>query len=215
MVIDPNVRSLLISVAFVIITVGTAFIMYRLMHLRGETVRKFIHITVSNWVFILIYGFDTLSYAITGPILFIMINTAFVYSGMGCYLGMGDRKRDNGLIYFPITLLVLTLCFYRGIITSRAVITGVLAMGYGDGLAALIGSKLGKHKYSVFGATKSYEGSAVMILTVFVICLLLGYSLPACLIIAVVSALLESVTPLGLDNLTVPILTALLGELLC
>ncbi|MDY4799920.1 MAG: hypothetical protein SO157_11375, partial [Bullifex sp.] len=123
--------------------------------------------------------------------------------------------RDNGLIYFPITLLVLTLCFYRGIITSRAVITGVLAMGYGDGLAALIGSKLGKHKYSVFGATKSYEGSAVMILTVFVICLLLGYSLPACLIIAVVSALLESVTPLGLDNLTVPILTALLGELLC
>ena len=54
-----------------------------------------------------------------------------------------------------------------------------------------------------------------MILTVFVICLLLGYSLSACLIIAVVSALLESVTPLGLDNLTVPILTALLGELLC
>ena len=85
MVIDPNVRSLLISVAFVIITVGTAFIMYRLMHLRGETVRKFIHITVSNWVFILMYGFDTLSYALTGPILFIMIKQPVNSSNHGSH----------------------------------------------------------------------------------------------------------------------------------
>ena len=215
MVTDTNVRSLLISVVFVMTTVGMAFLMYRIFHFKGETVRKFIHITVSNWVFILIYGFDTLSYAVTGPILFIMINTAFVYGGFGEYLGMGDRKRDNGLIYFPITLLILTLCCYRGIISSSSVILGVLAMGYGDGLAALIGSRVGRHKYRAFGATKSYEGSAVMVITVFIIAVLLGYPVWAGLIIAFVSALLESVTPLGLDNLTVPIITALLGELLC
>lgn len=215
MVTDSNILSLFISVAFVFVTVGFAFVLYRLFRLRGETVRKFIHITVSNWVFILIYGFDTLSYAVIGPVMFIIINTVFVYGGFGRYLGMGDRKRDNGLIYFPITLLILTLCCYRGIVSERAVILGVLAMGYGDGFAALIGSGIGRHRYTVFGATKSYEGSAVMVAAVLIISLLLGYPLPAGLLIALISAVLESVTPLGLDNLTVPIMTALLGELLC
>ena len=215
MVIDQNIVSLFVSVCFVCFTVLCAFLLYRFCHLRNETVRKLIHITVSNWVFILVYGFDKIGYALLGPIMFIFINTVFVYGGFGHYLGMGDRKRDNGLIYFPITLLVLTLSYYKGIMRECDVLLGVLAMGYGDGLAALIGSKIGKHKYSIFGATKSYEGSIVMFLTTLIIALLLGYSLFIAIILATISMILESVTPLGLDNLTVPIMTALIGVLSC
>ena len=215
MVIDQNIISLFISVIFVCTTVLIAFLLYKFCHLRAESVRKLIHITVSNWVFILIYGFNTLSYALIGPIMFIIINTVFVYGGFGRYLGMGDRKRDNGLIYFPITLLILTLCKYKNVMTDTDVILGVLAMGYGDGLAALIGSKVGKHKYIAFGATKSYEGSFVMFITVLIIALILSFSLPIAFLLALCATILESVTPLGLDNLTVPIITALIGALAC
>ena len=215
MVVDQNILSLFVSVCFVCFTVLVAFLLYRFLHLRNETVRKLIHITVSNWVFILVYGFDNIGYALLGPIMFIFINTVFVYGGFGRYLGMGDRKRDNGLIYFPITLLILTLSYYKGIMRECDVILGVLAMGYGDGLAALIGSRIGKHKYIAFGANKSYEGSFVMFFTTLVIALLLDYSIPVSLIVAVVATILESITPLGLDNLTVPIMTALIGVISC
>ena len=215
MVVDQNILSLFVSVCFVCFTVLVAFLLYRFLHLRNETVRKLIHITVSNWVFILVYGFDNIGYALLGPIMFIFINTVFVYGGFGRYLGMGDRKRDNGLIYFPITLLILTLSYYKGIMRECDVILGVLAMGYGDGLAALIGSRIGKHKYNAFGANKSYECSFVMFVTTLVIALLLDYSIPVSVIVAVVATILESITPLGLDNLTVPIMTALIGLISC
>ena len=112
MVVDQNILSLFVSVCFVCFTVLVAFLLYRFLHLRNETVRKLIHITVSNWVFILVYGFDNIGYALLGPIMFIFINTVFVYGGFGRYLGMGDRKRDNGLIYFPRSFTSRQFPFY-------------------------------------------------------------------------------------------------------
>ena len=145
----------------------------------------------------------------------IVLNAAFVYSGKAKLLGMGNRKRDNGLIYFPLSLLILSLLYYRGLIMSYDVLAGVLVMGYGDGLAALIGSKWGRHKYSVMNAEKSWEGTAVMFaVSLAVITLVTPYSFPVCLAMAAVAAFFEAVTPLGLDNITVPLLTGLAGVLL-
>ena len=117
--------------------------------------------------------------------------------------------------FFYVLNPIVTLCKYKNVMTDTDVILGVLAMGYGDGLAALIGSKVGKHKYIAFGATKSYEGSFVMFITVLIIALILSYSLPIALFLALCATILEPVTPLGLDNLTVPIITALIGALAC
>ena len=54
-----------------------------------------------------------------------------------------------------------------------------------------------------------------MFVTTLVIALLLDYSIPVSVIVAVVATILESITPLGLDNLTVPIMTALIGVISC
>ena len=54
-----------------------------------------------------------------------------------------------------------------------------------------------------------------MFITVLIIALILSYSLPIALLLALCATILESVTPLGLDNLTVPIITALIGALAC
>lgn len=129
---------------------------------------------------------------------------------------MGDRKRDNGLIYFPFSILILILLWDRGLIARHDVIAATLVMGYGDGLAALVGVHFGRHKYSVLNATKSWEGTAVMVLvSLIVYAIFTPYPLWAIAAAAAVAGFFEAVTPLGLDNITVPILTALVGALLC
>ncbi len=214
MVMDSNLAGLIFSFLFVIGVIVVAFLIMKLFHPDSESIRKFIHILVSNWVFFLVYMFNDLRFAVIGPIAFIILNSVFVYGGFGKYLGMGDRKRDNGLIYFPVSLLLLTFMYYKGMIGREDILAGVLVMGYGDGLAALIGKRFGRNKYSYFNCKKSIEGSATMFVVSSVIALLLGHSLPVSVTMAVVATIFEGVTPLGLDNITVPLLTAITGALL-
>lgn len=211
---NTNLLALIYSVLFVFAVVAVAFVIKALFKPDSESIRKFIHILVSNWVFFLVYMFDDVRYAVLGPLAFIVINSIFVFGGFGKYLGMGDRKRDNGLIYFPISLLLLTFMYFKGMIGKEDILAGVLIMGYGDGLAAIVGKRFGKNKYSYFSCKKSIEGSATMFLVAMVIALLLGQNLPVAVTMALVATVFEGVTPLGLDNITVPLLTAITGALL-
>ena len=215
MVASHDLAALALSFAFILAIVAAAFLLYRYAHLGAEVVRKLIHIGVSNWVFILVFCFSDPRVALAGPAAFIIINAVFVYSGAARFLGMGNRKRDNGLIYFPISLLILTLLNIRALIAPYDVIAGTLVMGYGDGLAALIGSRWGRHQYSVMNARKSWEGTLVMFfVSLAVVLIFTPYSLATALVMALVAAFFEAVTPLGLDNITVPLLTVLTGVVL-
>jgi phytol kinase len=95
---------------------------------------------------------------------------------------------------------------------------GILTLGYGDGLAAAIGSKWGKRKL-IYG--KSVEGSLTMFLATFIVTFTLlafNFSLPIALsvglVLAIFATLIELYTPKGLDNLTVPLLTSLIYYLI-
>ena len=99
---------------------------------------------------------------------------------------------------------------------------GVFIMGYGDGLAAVIGKRYGIMAYRIFGNTKSYVGSLTMLVVSFVVCavilwaatpVFLGSILLQALILAVFATVVEAVSPFGLDNLTVPLLTFFLYQL--
>lgn len=211
-----DLLALLYTVLMIVAVVAFAFVLHRWAHLPAEATRKLIHIGVSNSVFILTGCFDDLAWAMAGLALFVVVNAAVVYSGAARLLGMGDRKRDNGLIYFPFSILILVLLWDRGLIARHDVIAATLVMGYGDGLAALVGVHFGRHKYSVLNATKSWEGTAVMVLvSLIVYAIFTPYPLWAIAAAAAVAGFFEAVTPLGLDNITVPILTALVGALLC
>ena len=92
-------------------------------------------------------------------------------------------------------------------------------MAYGDASAAMIGEKYGKRHYRVF-AKKSLEGSAVMFFVSFLsfeASLLLFSTLqslpliPAittALAVAIVVTIAEALSPLGFDNISVPMLGA-------
>ena len=102
---------------------------------------------------------------------------------------------------------MVALSFGPDAVPVHAGLIAILVMGYGDGLAAVIGTAYGKHPL-VFG--KSVEGTVAMFVASFAVTAIAmlvvapaGWLLSA-LVVAVVATAVELVTPKGLDNLSVP-----------
>jgi len=123
-----------------------------------------------------------------------------------------------GTIYFPISLtLLVILSWWDGLLQLNPYFgaVGVLIMGYGDGFAAVIGSKFGRRTFTVGRTRKSLEGSLIMFIISFFISLgafvlLARFSciiLALALLVAFVSTMTEAFTPKGFDNITVPLLS--------
>lgn len=215
---NSNIVGLVASFSFLGLVIVFAFALGKKTAISSETMRKIIHIGVSNWWFIEIALFTKLSYALVGPIFFIISNSLFTFLNWGRFIGMDDKKRNYGLIYFPVTLLLLVIFQYQGYLPAIACTIGVLVMGYGDGLAALIGRKWGRRKLQIPSGGKTWLGTIIMFLVSFLVAfaglmttaLPLGTVFGVSLLVATVSAFVEAITPLGLDNLTVPLLAAFL-----
>ena len=90
-------------------------------------------------------------------------------------------------------------------------------MGLGDGMAALVGTKWGKHKYKVLKVgEKSVEGTFSMFMASFLVVYAISPGgVVISLFVALFSSLVENISPSGVDNATVPILSSLLLEVLC
>jgi phytol kinase len=180
--------------------------------------RKFLHIMTGNIAFILPL-FETreiMAFLAAGPfILFTFLMSP--YSPIKSMRGKtSEAGHGLGLVYYAITWTVLAYVFFD----HREIIAmGILAMSYGDGLASLIGIKYGERKYTVFKDTKSYVGSVAMFVCTFLLLIiaLLFYTVPVTgrvvaylLCMAGVATVVEGITPLGLDNLSVPFVVALM-----
>lgn len=215
---DSNIVGLIASFAFLGFVILFAVMLGKRKAVSSETMRKIVHIGVSNWWFIEVSLFTNLAYSLVGPIFFIITNSLFTFLDWGRFIGMHDRKRNYGLIYFPISLLILVLLQHYDILPPLACTIGVLVMGYGDGLAALIGRKWGVRTLRIPSGGKTWLGTTVMGIVSFIITfgaltiggVAIGLALLVALLIGVVAAFVEAITPLGLDNLTVPLFVAFL-----
>ena len=96
------------------------------------------------------------------------------------------------------------------------VLASIYAWGIGDAFAALIGKRFGKHKirWKITDGKKSVEGSFAMFLcalvSVFVVLLFRGgIGVPMCAVIAVLTALICTISELctknGLDTVICPL----------
>lgn len=180
--------------------------------------RKFLHIMTGNIAFILplFQTREIMAFLAAGPfILFTFLMSP--YSPIKSMRGKTSEVGHGlGLVYYAITWTVLAYVFFD----HREIIAmGILAMSYGDGLASLIGIKYGKRKYCIFKDTKSYVGSIAMFLCTFLLLIitLLFYTVPVTtrvvaylLCMAGVATIVEGITPLGLDNLSVPFVVAVM-----
>lgn len=117
-----------------------------------------------------------------------------------------------GTLFYAISIGVLVAWFWP-LQQPQYAALGILVMTYGDGFAAIIGQKFGKHPYKLWGIQKSWEGSLTMALVSYAVsCLILlavqgaiwpTWFVPAAVAIAATG--LEAFSKYGIDNLTVPI----------
>jgi phytol kinase len=213
----PPWFALLLSFGYVFAMLGIAEGLRRWREYSSDFTRKFIHIAVGMYSVIAVSIFKERGWAMIPPAAFIVIN--FLDWKFGILQAMTSSDRSNlGTVYFPLSFVVVIWLFWD---RPALLVGGLMPMTWGDALAAVLGRRYGRRRYTVLGATRSLEGSLVMFgasaLATWLALALLdagGNPLGLALATAVGAALAESISPWGLDNLTVPAASALVLALL-
>ncbi|RLG69619.1 MAG: hypothetical protein DRO11_07495 [Methanobacteriota archaeon] len=119
-------------------------------------------------------------------------------------------SRWEGHIYFLLGTLIVTLLTEEGVLVAA-----ILMLTLGDGAAALIGTKFGRHKIK---KNKSVEGSLACFLACIATSMFIsnfyGVDLEALLAGALVATATETFSTRLDDNLTIPIATGLTIQLI-
>ena len=207
-----------VSFVYVLLVIGLSTVLLQRGAIHGEASRKTIHILVSNWWLIAMWAFRSPWWAALGPAAFVVISYASYRFRIFAAMEREGGREDLGTVWYAVSLLVLALWTFTPPFRPWVGAVGILAMGYGDGLAAIIGKKFGRTRFP--GSKKTLDGSAVLFAAVFLtsaaVLGLSGIPMAAALafVIAAFAVVVELVTPLGFDNLTLAIGCSVLAFLL-
>ena len=190
--------------------------------------RKFLHIMIGNLVFLIpLFSFNSFPlnfpFFVAAPfILITFLASSFsplkiISQKMRALSEITDRGHQTGLICYSLSYTALAALFSS---QPYLIAAGVLPMSYGDAFASIVGQKFGKKCYKIF-SKKSIEGSiamfvgtlifvsiSFMFMTVFSVFPETNILLVV-VAVATIATVAEAVTPLGLDNITVPALSVL------
>ena len=215
--IFSDIVALIIVYAYVAVIF---FVAEKVLKTKPEVSRKFLHIMVGNMIFAMPFFSDpwVMVWFLTLPITVVLFFLT-EYSPIKIDNSVTESGHALGLFFYAgiWTVLIAVFSNYLWIVALA-----IVPMVYGDGFAALIGQKFGRIEYKVFGGAKSLEGSLTMfvvttVMSVFVwmVFTTIGYPMPnfnllAILGISAIATICEALSYGGIDNLTVPALTAIL-----
>lgn len=212
------------ALVFVLSVIPAAAIMMtarKYLKIPDELFRKILHFILLGAYFVFLFAFHTWWIAAGFAVLLMIIVypiLALVGKIPAFSAFVNERKKGefkSSMVLAMLTVAVsITICwgvFHDKLLTLAC----VYAWGVGDGFAALIGKRFGKHKIKLPMADprKSWEGSAAMFLSavVSVLTVLLvrgGLGIGECLLISLLAAAattyVELITKGGLDTITCP-----------
>jgi phytol kinase len=196
-----------------------------------ELVRKTQHVAYAMSIFLMLKLFSAWYIAIGAafglvllgyPLLTLFEKSPFYMRILVARSSRGGELRRQ-LLYVQLSFALLIFIFWGllGVEWQFIIAGAVMAWGFGDAAAALIGKAFGKHRFihNLIEGAKTHEGTLAMIcfagaalfLTlVFYAGLPWAVSLLAAVLVAPVSGLVELFSKRGLDTLTVPFTTAAL-----
>ena len=126
-----------------------AAIVNRYLSADSEILRKVIHIGTGNVILLAWWLHIPAWVGINASILASAV-TLLSYK-FPILPGINSVERQSlGTFFYAVSIGVLTACFWT-IQQPQYAVLGVLVMTWGDGLAALIGQRFGKHTYKVWG----------------------------------------------------------------
>jgi dolichol kinase/phosphoserine phosphatase len=179
--------------------------------LKRETYRKVIHLLGVPLPFLALLDKSIVLIVLFSIIALYAISEVFRYIGFHFPLVSYVTKRvrrlteARGLIIGPISLtigIIIPLLFFR----PEVLIPAILIVCISDSLSSLVGKRYGKTALPFFNRT--IEGSAAFYISAFIV-LLFFLPVKQALLISLIPTFIELVSPYNLDNLLVPVLTAL------
>ncbi len=120
----------------------------------------------------------------------------------------------KGPLYFVIVATICGILFYKTFPGIMAIAT----LGWGDGIAPIVGSRYGRLKYEVL-SSKSVEGSLSMLLAAFAastffVWLIIPNELDILriLLLSTIATVVEACSPKEIDNILIPTVVILIGN---
>lgn len=190
--------------------------LHRSTAIDSEIVRKVVHIGVGN-VILLAWWLQVPTWlGVSASILFSAATFLSYYFPIFASIN-GVGRKSLGTFFYAVSIGVLIACFWSH--QSHYAVLGVLVMTWGDGLAALVGQRFGKHPYKLWDMRKSWEGSGTMFAASYLVSGLIllsvfgdGWQIWAIALATALTATgLEAFSKFGVDNLTVPLGSAFLA----
>lgn len=212
--LQSNLLGILVSYIFIFFIIVTSKVVSKY---GPEVSRKYIHIILANWWIIAMIFFKGVLWAAFVPATFVIINYISYKKDLIKVMERNEKDKDGlGTVYYALSLLILAVITFAKNCNPLIGLFGVFVMGYGDGLAAVIGKKVKSRKYKVGNKEKSVAGSLTMFVVTFICTLIILMYLKTGMIgikaigLAVILTILEGISIKGTDNITVPLSASLL-----
>jgi dolichol kinase len=134
----------------------------------------------------------------------------------------GDPKELlRGIAYYIAVVVLVTIFAWTSYpvteVSSPLCIFIIVILAIGDGLADIVGRKMDMYKYKIL-AEKSIPGTLAMLISSLLGCflyfLIFNYNIlemiPITVVVVIVATFIEAISPGELDNITVPLTTAII-----
>ena len=169
--------------------------------------RKVVHILVGfEWV--ILYHFMGAGLHFLAVCILFLILLIIAYKGRLMPMISSDADNAPGTVYYAAAMTGVAAlgCFLPSVILPFGI--GVMCTSLGDGLAGVVGQGITKANPRIYGNKTLYGTLANVLfsaLSAFIISSVFSIelSIAQCLLIGILSAELELVTPYGLDNVSV------------
>lgn len=211
-----------ITMLYIIVAVGSMLLVRKCFTIPDELFRKTLHFILLGAYIPLVFAFETwwMSAIFSISLIIILFPALAVAGKLPMFSSfMNERKKGEfkSSMVLAVGMMAFSVCICWGIFGEKyLVLATVYAWGIGDGLAALVGKRFGKHKikWKLADGKKSIEGSLTMFLcsliSVFTVLLIRGgIGMAMCFAIAFLAAVVCTVAELcaknGLDTVICPV----------
>lgn len=202
-------------------------VLQKRFRMSGENTRQFVHVGVGILVTTSPFLFRSAVQPAILAGIFILLNALAIKSNQ--MKGIHTTARFSlGTVFFPVSYLVLILLYWKS--HPEILIVGMLIMTIADPIASLVGNRTQKPKiFILWKDQKTLRGSVTVFVNSFLIVTLgllilnrigvapelpwIGLLLTG-LTVAIVAVLSEGISFAGSDNLSLPLLSALMLDIM-
>ena len=211
-----------ITVLYILVMVGGMLFARKLFTIPDELFRKILHFILLGAYIPLVFAFENwwTSAIFSLSLIAVLFPALFFAERIPLFSSfVNERKKGEfkSSMVYAVGMMAFSVTVCWGLFGDKyLVLASVYAWGVGDGLAALVGKRFGKHKikWKLADGKKSVEGSLTMFLCSFLSVLIVllvrgGVATHFCVLIALltafVCALCELCAKNGLDTIICPV----------